>query len=440
MFFPRGGSAHVARGLSKGLAEIGWNVTLVSGSRSDLGEDGDARLFYEGIDVRPVDFSPALDGEAGPPIHPSYEDRSGARDRVFASLDDAEYERHVEAWADALEGAGAAKADLLHLHHLTPINEAAERVAGDVPVVGQLHGTELLMLEAIERGAPTSWRYAERWADRMRRWAGRCRRLLVAPGGVDRAAGLLDIERERFVPTPNGFEPDLFCPQRIDRAAHWRRHLVERPRGWTPGEQPGSVAYEDGELDALREGTVLIYVGRFTEVKRLPLLVRAFAGARHSFDGPAGLVLLGGHPGEWEGEHPAETIASSGAEGVFLAGWHGHDVLAEFLNASDVIVMPSVREQFGQVVVEAMACELPAVAARSFGAERIVDDGQTGWLVPPDDEQAMAEALVEAVNDEAERRRRGKRARSVAMREYAWPSVAEGVAAAYGAAMAESGE
>ncbi len=42
---------------------------------------------------------------------------------------------------------------MLHLHHLTPLNEAAARVAPDVPVVGHLHGTELLMLEAIEQRA-----------------------------------------------------------------------------------------------------------------------------------------------------------------------------------------------------------------------------------------------------------------------------------------------
>ena len=59
----------------------------------------------------------------------------------------------MRAWARALERAGAADADVLHLHHLTPLNEAAARVAPDVPVVGHLHGTELLMLEAIAGGA-----------------------------------------------------------------------------------------------------------------------------------------------------------------------------------------------------------------------------------------------------------------------------------------------
>ena len=47
---------------------------------------------------------------------------------------------------------------------------------------------------------------------------------------------------------------------------------------------------------------------------------------------------------------------------MFLAGWHAHDELPELLRASDVVVLPSVREQFGQVLVEGMAC---GAAARS---------------------------------------------------------------------------
>ena len=64
----------------------------------------------------------------------------------------------MAAWCRALQSVGAANADVLHLHHLTPINEAAARVAPGVPIVGHLHGTELLMLEAIETD-PERWEH-----------------------------------------------------------------------------------------------------------------------------------------------------------------------------------------------------------------------------------------------------------------------------------------
>ena len=48
--------------------------------------------------------------------------------------------------------AGAAEADILYLHHLTPLNEAAARAFPDLPVLGHIHGSELLMLERIAAG------------------------------------------------------------------------------------------------------------------------------------------------------------------------------------------------------------------------------------------------------------------------------------------------
>src|SRR5437763_12367301 len=144
LFSPRGGSAHVARALARGLRQQGFQMTLVAGSRSDLGPHGDAEQFY-GEYLHAVSFDPALASEEpiryeGPPgtapLHPSFEERPGAPDKVFAMLDDLDHERHARAWSRELERAGAAGADVLHLHHLTPLNEAAARIAPSVKIVG----------------------------------------------------------------------------------------------------------------------------------------------------------------------------------------------------------------------------------------------------------------------------------------------------------------
>jgi glycosyltransferase involved in cell wall biosynthesis len=436
-FYPRGGSAHVARALAREFERGDFEVTIVSGSRSDLGEHAVAESFYSGLDLRAVDFTPALESgdplrfDGGPgtaPMHGSYEDRPDALDPVLARFDDDAYELQVEAWMRELERAGAADADLLYLHHLTPLNEAAARGFAGVPILGHVHGTELLMLERIDEGASAGWTHAEEWRERLCSWAASCERIVVSnEGGLQRAAAVLDLDRERFVQVPNGFDPS-FAPGPIDRAAHWHRQLVEHPQGSRPGAGAGSVAYAEADLAPL-EGTVLTYVGRFTEVKRLPLLIEAFAAARPRFAGPAALVLVGGHPGEWEGEHPVATIERLGVPDVFLAGWHSHADLPAFLRASDVIVHASVHEQFGQVLVEAMACELPAIAVDRAGPAEIVDDPETGWLVEPDDRDALADAMVAAVNDPADRRLRGRRARGEVVGRYAWASIGEDLAA-----------
>src|SRR5829696_3702551 len=437
MFFPRGGSAQVMRYLGKNLAENGWEPTVVAGSARD---EADATKFFDGLDVRPVDYRAALEADdplrADPPLHPSYEDREEAPDKVFAKVDDETYEHLVEAWQKLLTDAGAGHADVIHLNHLTPINEAAERAFSDVPRVGHLHGTELLMLREIDEGPPEGWAHAREWAERMRRWAQSCERLFVlSPDAVRRVPDLLGVDPAKVVWAPNGFDPEIFDRRPLTgdkRHALWRRWLVDEPRGWDPDSQePGGVSYSEDDLAAFDDGPVLLYVGRYTEVKRIPLLIRAHARASERFDVRAPLVILGGHPGEWEGEHPLEVIRDTGAANVFLAGWHSDGDLADGLNASDVTVLPSVREQFGQVIVEGMACGVRAIAVDAHGPATIIEAGEDGWLVPADDEEAMADALVEAVNDADERRRRGDNAYESSRSRYSWPALAKEVASVY---------
>ena len=135
------------------------------------------------------------------------------------------------------------------------------------------------------------------------------------------------------------------------------------------------------------------------------------------------MVLLGGHPGEWEGEHPLDAIERTGAENVFLAGWHEHAPLPDFFNASDVLVHSSANEQFGQVLIEAMASGLPVIAVERGGPAHIVDHGETGWLIEPDDREALEQAMVEAVNEPERRQRMGVAARTEAIDSYGWPKI-----------------
>jgi glycosyltransferase involved in cell wall biosynthesis len=342
------------------------------------------------MDISEVDYSPALefsDPLAAPvPFQPSYEDRPVGPDRVFAMVDDAAYERLVSAWAEALARAGAAEADLLHLHHLTPVHEAALRAFPSLPIVGQLHGTELAFLRALAAGPPQGWRHARAWEERLRRWARACERLIVPPGAEAEVAALLGVERFRLCGLPSGVELERFRPAPLAgeaRHAFWRRWLVECPQGWDEQGRPGSVSYRDSELSPFASGLVFLYLGRFTAVKRLPLLIRAHARVRARLERPCPLVLVGGHPGEWEGEHPLETIRRVAAKQVFLAGWRPHEQLPQALNAADVLVLPSVAEAFGLALVEAMACGLPAIACASHGPAAIVRNGESGWLVPP---------------------------------------------------------
>jgi glycosyltransferase involved in cell wall biosynthesis len=80
------------------------------------------------------------------------------------------------------------------------------------------------------------------------------------------------------------------------------------------------------------------------------------------------------------------------------------------------------------------------IAVNNHGPATIVDDGETGLLVPPDDEDAMAEALMRVVNDPDTRRRMGATAYMRSRERYSWPALAERVARVYDDVVYPTGE
>ena len=172
-----------------------------------------------------------------------------------------------------------------------------------------------------------------------------------------------------------------------------------------------------------------MFVGRFLRFKRVPLLIRAYARARPHFDCDAPLVIWGGAPGEWEGEHPHDVAREVGIDrDVFFVGWRGHDELPLGLASCDALVAPSVDEPFGQVYLEAMACERAVVATTTGGPPSFINldaAAPDGWLVTPDDEQALAQAMIAIVNAPDERRARGASGLEHVREDFAWSAVAE---------------
>jgi len=84
---------------------------------------------------------------------------------------------------------------------------------------------------------------------------------------------------------------------------------------------------------------------------------------------------------------------------VFLTGFRA-DAL-RLMKSFDIFAMSSVTEGLGSAVLEAMACGLPIVSTRAGGLPEVVADGETGLLVPPHDEPALAQAIVALLGDAA---------------------------------------
>ena len=472
----------------------------MSGSLGVPGAQTNAWTFFADADVHAVDSTGALGAflaggsaiAAPVPMPPSFEDRADAPDVVLASVP-SEFADHLSSvWEGPFAAAGVAEADVAHLHHLTPQFDAVARCWPSVPVVAHLHGTELKFLEAVEERAAVAaalgttlagmpalvadrrdwrgnwrdwravldrahselaettrwdrWVHGEFWVAHLRAEAQRADQLVVAsPSDRVTAMALLAVDPERIVTIPNGVDLDRFRPRTLtldERRACFRRWLVEEPHGWKERGASGTVAYGDDDLVRLLgvdgDAVVLLYVGRFTSAKRVPTLIRAFAQARARFEGAASLVVWGGSPGEFEDEHPVTVAAQVGADGIYFAGWRGHDDLPDALAASDAFVMASVNDSYPQAPLEAMAVGLPVIATTSGGFPSMInlDPARlTGWLVAPDDLDALSNALIDAVNRPAERRRRGQNALAHARAHFSWNDLTSRFEDAYAAAI-----
>lgn len=85
------------------------------------------------------------------------------------------------------------------------------------------------------------------------------------------------------------------------------------------------------------------------------------------------------------------------ADKVHLVGRKPHKEIAKWMNAADLFVLPSSKESFGVVQIEALACGTPVVATRNGGSEQIIAEGETGFLCKPEDPQSLFRCIAKAL-------------------------------------------
>ncbi|HTP62354.1 MAG TPA: glycosyltransferase family 4 protein [Burkholderiales bacterium] len=171
---------------------------------------------------------------------------------------------------------------------------------------------------------------------------------------------------------------------------------------------------------------LIAFVGRVTRDKGVGELVAAFKGLRD-----ASLVLVGPLEPERDPLAP-ETLSEIERNPAIHA--IGYDPEPErYLAAADLLCLPSYREGFGIVVLEAAALGVPCVGTRITGLADAVVDGVTGVLVPPKDAGALRMALEGLLADDARRRALGDAARVRVRREFDAAAMQAGLLAEYAA-------
>ncbi len=172
---------------------------------------------------------------------------------------------------------------------------------------------------------------------------------------------------------------------------------------YTPREPSGEARAAWGVPAA---APLIMSVGRFVAYKRYDVLIDA-AALMHRDVPDAHWVLVG--DGELRSALTAQAAERGLEKHVHVIGWR--DDVPELLSHGDLFVLPSHGEHFGRVLIEAMAMAKPVVATASGGVPEIVQDGETGMLVPAADPAALSRAMTSLIRDRATAQRMGRSGR-----------------------------
>lgn len=274
------------------------------------------------------------------------------------------------------------RADVLHAHWWFPAGLALSMplVGGHRPLVVTMHGSD------VRLASGTSWAPAL-----MRRVLARAARTVTVSDFLADSVARAGAPRPVVIPMP--VRAELF-PPRSD--PEWRQVM------------PGRV----------------LFVGRPSAQKGLRDLLDAMRQLPRST-----LDVIGDGP-----ERPMLEVYAREIGVADRVRWLGHlpqQELGAHYRAASAVAIPSREEGLGLVAVEAQLSGAPVVAWDSGGLRDVVEHGTTGWLVPPDDETALAKRLEEVLSDPDAARRMAGVARRAAMDRFGADAVAARYAGLY---------
>jgi glycosyltransferase involved in cell wall biosynthesis len=287
---------------------------------------------------------------------------------------------------------GRAQRDVTVIHEPNPVALVSDWLAG---------GSGPLLVWFHSEVLRPAWKYRLLYRPFLRRVLQRATRIAVSsPRLVEHAAELRDF-RDKCVVIPFGVEPSRFVR--------------------TPDLEPAIHA-----IEATFPGPRLFFVGRLVPYKGVEVLIRAM----QTIDATA--IIAGEGP---ERDALAAEVMRLGVGGrVRLVGRLSDAELLAHLHACDFFVLPSVTsaETFGVVQLEAMACGKPVISTNlPTGVPWVNRDGDTGFVVPPRDHSALAEAMAKLLKDSGLRRRMGEAARARVREHFTVKAMAHGAAALY---------
>ncbi|RZI55621.1 MAG: glycosyltransferase family 1 protein [Rubrivivax sp.] len=308
--------------------------------------------------------------------------------------------RDVQAYLGLRDFFRAERPDIVHTHSSKTgiLGRLAAKAAGVPTIVHTVHG---YAFPAESRPAIKAvFKFLERRAGKVTD-----RMIVLNDTDATIARDLLGIPDARLALLPNGVDVDTYAP--------------------APPESRRALRRSAFGIDT-DDHVIVGMVGRLWLQKNPQCFVRAairVAAQR----GKVSFFMIG--DGEYRAELDAAILASGHADRIRILGWRS-DVPA-LLKALDLVVLPSRWEGMPLAILEAMSSGVPVLASDIPGNHHLVQDGGDGRLFPLDDDQALASALIDLIDDDATRSRFSAQARAKVLARYTLSDRMEKMTAIY---------
>lgn len=191
------------------------------------------------------------------------------------------------------------------------------------------------------------------------------------------------------------------------------------------------------KLDLPLDRKIFLFVGHIITNKGIFDLIQAFHELKNR--GSSALLIMIGF-GDDVVKIEEEIKSRNLSESVLLPGYIPQKKLPQWVNASDIFVLPSYQEGLPNVVLEAMACRKPVIATRVGGIPEVVSDGVTGVLVEPRNVYQLTEAMQTLLQDEELCIKMGLEAGRLIHERFTWEASAERLIKVYQNLLENKGE
>lgn len=383
--FPGDGVGSFMEPIAKGVAALGHEVHLVAPWHPAItrGREEDG-VFFHFFHYAPVPALNVFGYSSG--LRADTDLRAAAWVAAPLAL--------AAGWFKAWRVATKRRATVMHGHWVIPGGVIAAAAARRLPVVISLHGSDVFV---AERNAMLGML--------ARRAFHRAGAVTACSDDLHHRAVALGADPARIETVPYGVDTLRFAPNAVVRS-----------------EVRTSLGIGDSPL--------VFAGGRLVSKKGFEFLIDAVR------------TLAPAHPGlhlaiAGDGDLAAPLRARAAGLPVRFLGNQSQDAVARFAAAADVIAVPSIRDDAGNVdglpnfALEALASATPVVATVAGGLPQAITDGENGLLVPERDAAALAAAITRLLASRETARTLGASARTRVIRDHSWSRTAQRMAAAY---------